>query len=347
MTIEIGIIGCGRAATELHLPALRRVGRARVTALADSDPSKLSAASERFGIGPVYPGHRELLENEAVDAVLIATPATGRVPIVRDCLASGRHALVEKPLAASPQEAEELVELARGTEVRTAVGHNLRCHRLVREARQLLADGALGELEAAFSLWSTDIALRSRIPAWRERRETLGGAVHEVAIHHFDLWRHLLDRQLERVWAVSKPGERDDDSTAISCRYAGGLPVTLLVSQTTAVQHVLEIWGRKGRMRLDLYRFDGLEVVPTGVNAGDPGVRGTSLLRTLRDLPSGVAVARRGGDFLDTYRVEWERFLAAIAGEGPIACAFEDGLAAVAAAHAAARSAATGEIVSL
>ena len=150
-----------------------------------------------------------------------------------------------------------------------------------------------------------------------------------MAIHHFDLWRHLLGRELERVLTVSKPGERDDDSTAISCRYTGGLPVTMLFSQTTAVQHVLELWGR------------------TGVNAGGPGARGKSLLRTLRDLPAGVAAARRGGDFLDTYRVEWKSFLAAIAGENRVACAFEDGLAAVAAAHAAAGSAETGEIVSL
>jgi len=347
MTLGVGVIGCGRAGRELHLPALARVAGARVVALADADPGRLQAARAASGVERCFDDDRSLLEDGGVDVALVAVPPDGYAEIVRECIERGKHVLVEKPLAASTGEARELVGLARGVEVVTAVGHNLRCHRLLIEARALIVGGAIGEIETARSVWSSDIALRSDLPDWRSRRDTLGGVIHEMGIHHFDLWRFLLDVEIEEIAALSRPGERDDDSTAISCRMAGGVPVTMLLSQRGPVQLELEVLGSEGRLRVDCYRFDGLEVDLPGASRRSLRGRLGGVLRTARQLPAGIRVARRGGDFLDTYCAEWERMLAAVAADGDAACTFDDGYRAVLAAHAAARSAATGEMISL
>ena len=168
-----------------------------------------------------------------------------------------------------------------------------------------------------------------------------------MGIHQFDLWRFLLGAELEEVAALSRPGERDDDSTAISCRLEGGIPVTMLLSQQSTVQLGVEVLGSEGRLCVDCYRFDGLEIDRPGSSVGSLRGRLAGLARTVRQLPSGIRAARRGGDFLDSYRAQWEQMLNAVASGSNVACSFEDGYRAVVAADAAARSAETGAMVSL
>jgi len=168
-----------------------------------------------------------------------------------------------------------------------------------------------------------------------------------MGVHHFDFWRFLLEREFLDIASLSRPGERDDNSTAISCRLEGGIPLTMLFSQQSTVELGIEILGTTGRLSVDCFRFDGLEVRTSESTPGSLRARLGAVAGFIGQLPTGLRVARLGGDFIDSYRLEWEQMIATIDGDAEVACSFADGYQAVLAADAAARSAATGEVISL
>lgn len=139
-TLKIGIIGCGWAGGALHLPALQSLSDSEVVALADIDQGRLNQVGDKFRIKSRYTDFRNLVEDKDVEAVAVCVPASSHAEIALAALDAGKHVLVEKPLALSMGEIDLLMEKAKGSACKAAVGFNLRYHRLVREARRIIRD---------------------------------------------------------------------------------------------------------------------------------------------------------------------------------------------------------------
>ena len=140
----VGLIGCGHVAEQRHLPALSRLDCARVVTLADLDPDRVQLLGERFGVARRYGEPHELLADPAVEVVGVLVPATDHAEVTIAALTSGKHVLVEKPLATSLADGERMIAAAAETAARACVGFNLRAHPLVARARELLASGVVG-----------------------------------------------------------------------------------------------------------------------------------------------------------------------------------------------------------
>ena len=97
--IRVGIVGCGRAATSLHAPALRRVDRARVVALSDTDSERLQRLGARCAGAAEYSDYRELLADPRVDLVAVCVPVTQHAEVAAAALHAAKHVFIEKPLA--------------------------------------------------------------------------------------------------------------------------------------------------------------------------------------------------------------------------------------------------------
>ena len=202
--IKIGVIGCGRAAEKLHLPALQKMTDAEVVALADVDKTRVAALADRFGIKERYTDYRELLERSAVDVVAVLVPAQFHVPAALAALDMNKHVFIEKPLALTLDDADRLIARAQQSDRKTVVGFNLRKHRLIEKLRKFVLDGAVGEIEAIRSCWTSAIRYRCELPDWRNSSELGGGALFEIGVHHFDLWRFLLDSEVAGIHIISK-----------------------------------------------------------------------------------------------------------------------------------------------
>lgn len=342
---RVGILGCGRAAVELHLPALRRLPRVSVVALADPDRKALDAAAERFGISSCHADIVGLLE-AGVDIVAICAPAAQHVAAALPVIASGKHLLVEKPLASDRGGCERLIEAAARSTSCVTVGFNLRCHRLVQQARALIAAGKLGPIQAVSSTWTSAIRRRRTLPAWRNARASGGGALFEIAVHHFDLWRYLLATDIAEISAYARSGEWPDETATVTARLANGALACGVFSERSSDRNTLRIMGRDGSLALDLFRHDGFELVPADEQ---PGL-GSRLRRSVRaagGIPRGLLLARKGGDYLLSYQREWQAFLDAIdARQAPIST-LQDGYSAVRAVLAAIESADRGRPIQL
>jgi predicted dehydrogenase len=224
------------------------------------------------------------------------------------------------------------------------IGFNLRWLDAVRRARELVADRTLGEVEVLHSALTSHRRFDPTAPDWRRRRDLGGGSLLEQGIHHFDLWRFLLDSEVEQVFA----GVHDGDSgAAVSARMSDGVLVQTTLSERTTPTHSLEIFGTRACLRLRLTHFDGLEVIPVGREDSAPRVRARHLCRTLRQLPRAVVELRTGGRFATSYAEQWRRFAAAARSRMAIAPTLEDGRRALEISIAAAGSASTGSPVGL
>ncbi|MGK3945125.1 Gfo/Idh/MocA family protein [Streptomyces sp. RP5T] len=119
--VGIGVIGAGRIAQAAHLPALARAEGARLVGLCD--PSELLArrVSARYE-APGYTSVEEMLDDDAVEAVIVAVPDRLHLPLASQALHAGKHVLVEKPLAGTVEEAEQLQQLAVESGLHLQVG---------------------------------------------------------------------------------------------------------------------------------------------------------------------------------------------------------------------------------
>ncbi|MCZ7573850.1 MAG: Gfo/Idh/MocA family oxidoreductase [Ardenticatenaceae bacterium] len=120
--VKVGVIGVGSVAQIMHLPYLYELDdRFEVTAIADIAPGALAVVGDFYHIDQRFTDYRDLLATD-VDAVLILTGGS-HTPVVLDALAAGKHILVEKPLAFTVREADEIVAAVEGSDRTVMVGY--------------------------------------------------------------------------------------------------------------------------------------------------------------------------------------------------------------------------------
>ncbi len=338
--LRIGFVGCGRAAAVLHAPALARVPGTAVVALADPDPGRLAELGARCRGAAAYEDYRRLLDDQRVDLVAVCVPAALHPQVAVAALRAGKHVLIEKPLALSLEDCERIAaeaSRAEATGVRSAVGFNLRSHRLLRQARDVLASGALGDVELLRTLWTADWSGAAR-PPWHARRVTGGGALLEIGTHLADLWRWLLGSEVASVRALSRSSAFDDQTATLQARMASGVLVSAAVSQRSASHNLVEVFGSRGSLRLSCYHADSLEVDLVGAPIRGVWRRMRPLVEKAAKLPAAMRAARGGGDFRMSYAHQWARIAAALKDGGPMPASVHDGRQAAAVLDAALRS---------
>lgn len=342
--VRIGFIGCGRATDQLHLPALKSLQGLEVVGLADPDPDALRRASRHVRAEHLVADYQDLLKLDSVDAVAVCMPAQRHVEIALAALEAGKHLFIEKPLALTLEDCDRLIARASGTTRTVMMGFNARWHRLTGQARAVIQRGRLGPLDLIRSVLTS---FHDRVPAWRRARATGGGALLEMAVHHFDLWRYLAQAEVEEVSAYVRSGQWEDESATVIARMSNGVLATAACAERTSQNNGLEIFGRAGSLALSFYRFDGLEYASTTSIPGDVRSRVDATTRLVRELPQAISGLRHGGEWALSYREEWRHFLACLQNGRPPACTLEDGRRALAVALAAMESASTGRSVTV
>jgi myo-inositol 2-dehydrogenase/D-chiro-inositol 1-dehydrogenase len=337
--LRLGLIGCGRVVETRHLPALRSLAQAEVVALADVNPNRLRLVAERFHVASRYDDHRALLDNPAIDAVAVCVPPQFHVEVALAALEAGKHLFVEKPLALSLDESDRLIERAARSDRKIAVGFNLRWHRLARRARTLIRRGDLGPVELVRSVWTSGMRAHQTLPTWRQRRQSGGGVLVEVAVHQIDLWRFLLETEVEEVFATSRSGLWDDETATLTARMSNGVLTTSAYSDGTSDSNEVDVYGQHGRLHLSCYRLDGLEISPTSRLPGDVGTRIRGTARLLTALLSNMSIVRQGGDYVASYRAQWQHFIDCVQHDKAVECTLDDGRRALQVVLAAAASA--------
>ncbi len=144
-TLGIGVIGCGHWGPN-HVRVFCELDRSRVVACADIKRSRLDSVRRRFPRVHTTTDYRELLADDEIDAVVIATPTRTHAAITREALEAGKHVLAEKPLCTTREEARELVVLAEETGLVLMVGHVFLFNNGIIRLRESIVRGELGRI---------------------------------------------------------------------------------------------------------------------------------------------------------------------------------------------------------
>jgi predicted dehydrogenase len=262
--LRAGIVGGGRGAFigAVHRIAAELDGQALIVAGAmSSDPAIARESAASWFLERSYASYEEMARSESrhaegIDFVIVATPNHLHFPVARAFLAEGIHVVCDKPLAASLAEGEEFVRLVAGGTALFALTHNYTGYPAVREARELVRGGRLGEIRKVMVEYTQDWlmepleSLGNKQAAWRTdpERAGAGGSVGDIGTHAANLLEFVTGRHIEAVCAdltAFVAGRRLDDDANILIRLEGGAKGTLVCSQIAC--------GEENRLSLRVY----------------------------------------------------------------------------------------------
>ena len=203
MSIKVGIVGGGKFGL-MHLRTfsqLRREGRVESVALAEIDDELLKERCREFDV-PGYGDHHQMLAREDLDAVSVVTPDFLHREIALDCIAAGKHVLVEKPMDTTTEGCEAIEQAARKAGVIVQVDFHKRFDPAHTELRETIAKGELGIPEYGYA-WVED---RIEVPRdWFPHWAPKSSPAWFLGVHMIDLFRWCIGgRNGKRVWATGQ-----------------------------------------------------------------------------------------------------------------------------------------------
>jgi predicted dehydrogenase len=322
--VRLALVGCGRIAQVAHLPAVEKAEGVELVAVSDPSGAVARSVARRRGVA-AYTDQGSVWADASVEAVIVAAPDRFHHRLATEALAAGRHVLVEKPLASTVAQAEDLVGLVDRTGLTLQVGAMKRHDQGVRYAGRFIAE-RLGQVRS-FNAWyrigdlcpgieaalfppvvAEPDARRREAAAKADRRRYLL-ATHGA--HVFDTVRFLLGEVASLV-ARHRGHDRDHVWQLLVTTAAGAVgTVTIAADVPGLPAEGIEVFGVTGAVRVDLhfpfYRraatvhayTDGAVVVPT-LTDGDAYQRQVeAFARTIRaggrpvpDVRDGLAAVR-------------------------------------------------------
>lgn len=268
--MNVGVVGCGRIVTLVHLPCLQEIKGCKIVAVADTNQHHLEETIEKFGVDESYTSHRDMLAKADIDAVVIGTPPEHHFQIALDSLQNEKHVLCEKPIATTVEESLEIKKTLgrKQKEARHHLvfmpAHNFLFTPCFSEAQKLINNGEIGRIHRIHGRAFSN--LRFYKPKTDFRVQAKGGAIEDQLPHLLYLF-HEIGGSLEKISSVeprSKDGVISDVKIEgrlareveadMSAGWGGFLPMLKL-----------DVVGEHGEISMDLLRTPyNLTVVKNG-----------------------------------------------------------------------------------
>jgi len=253
----MGVIGCGGIACA-HLPAQRSLDEMTTVAVCDVNEQAARQRAREFGIATVYHDYHHMLADRNVDAVSILLPHH----LHRDCAVAaaraGKHILCEKPMAVSLAQTDEMIAAAEQAGVVLMIAQVLRFRPVNLKARELIRDGALGQVKNVIRRrYGKSRDFRSE---WASKPEQAGGWVlYGYGSHEIDMILWLNDAEARQVYAQAQrnnPWWHDHDEMSIELRLSN----EVIASMHHSLNSPVGAWdcliiGTEGGMLLESERI--------------------------------------------------------------------------------------------
>lgn len=253
--LKFGIIGCGAIAANSFAPSLCNSEEAELVAVCRRDKGKARNFAEQFGGCSYYDSAEDLLADEEVEAVVVATPTDTHRDYTVLAAERGKHVICEKPMARDAAECRQMVEACQKAGVKLAVAYRRRLFPQVLKAKALIAEGRIGRVVSVRTHYSGWMSVGP--DEWRVD-PGIGGAMMEMAVHRLEVLLNLaaapvevsaLVETVEHPWPV-------DDTDAILLKFADGtVGVHSTVLCSNPRRDMAHIDGTQGRIMIDSLEF--------------------------------------------------------------------------------------------
>lgn len=204
--INLGIIGCGIAARELHLPALRKLSnKFNIVAVCNHTEKKAIEFSKLIGNVPYYLDYKDLLNNPNVEAVDIALPIELNYKVAIDSINKNKNVFLEKPLAANLNDAKKLVSASQSKNVVCFLAENFRYDKLYLETKKLIENNTIGKVYSVVWNVFNNLSLKDKYAQtkWRQNNKYPGGFIFDGGVHNVAALRMLFGN-IKSGYAIKK-----------------------------------------------------------------------------------------------------------------------------------------------
>lgn len=201
MSLKYALIGCGRISPN-HLAAAIK-NELEIVALCDIVPESMENIISKFNLSPstpTYTNYKELLEKEKPELVAICTESGKHGQMALDCINAGCHLIVEKPIALSLEEVDEIIHKAKEKNVKVSTCHQNRFNKSIQKVREAVEQERFGRLlhGTAHIRWNRGEDYYKQA-LWRGTWEQDGGALMNQCIHNIDLLRWMMGDEIAEV----------------------------------------------------------------------------------------------------------------------------------------------------
>jgi predicted dehydrogenase len=325
-TIVWGVLGCARIGDKV-VPPMTRAAACRVKGIASRQPGKAREAAARYGLSAAYDSYEALLDDPEIDAVYIPLPNHLHVEWTIKAVEAGKHVLCEKPIGLDAAQAMRLIEARDRTGRRIQEAFMVRTHPQWLKVRELVQQGAIGELRAIAGGFAYFNADPQNI---RNRKDVGGGGMLDIGCYPVTTSRLVLEREPRRVVALLEqdPSFATDRLGSVLMDF-GGVQASFFYSTQLANYQRMQFFGTRGRIDVEI-PFNAPADRPARLWLDD-GSRLTGESGRWVELPA-----------CDSYGVAAEVFARALLDGHEPAIALEDSVANMRVIDAVFRSAASG-----
>jgi myo-inositol 2-dehydrogenase/D-chiro-inositol 1-dehydrogenase len=330
--VNVGLIGAGRIG-RLHAEHLAfRIPQANLLAMSDIILEAAQRCAAAFDVPTAAQDHRAIMENPAIDAVVICSSTDTHARMIEDAAAAGKHIFCEKPIDFDLARIDRALAAVEEAGVKLQIGFNRRFDPNFKRVHDLVAEGKVGEPHIL------RITSRDPAPPPIEYVKVSGGIFLDMTIHDFDMARYLVGSEVEEIYVAGgvmvdpQIGQAGDiDTAVITLRFENGVVGTIDNSRQAVYGYDqrVEVFGSGGCVSAD-NNYPNTAVVSDGQ-------------RVHRDLPLNFFMER----YVDSYVAEMETFIACVQRDEEPPVTGLDGRIPVVMGYAAAKSYAENRPVKL
>jgi len=330
--LKAAVIGVG-AMGRNHARVYTEIAQAKLVGVADANPQMGQQIATKYSV-PAYVDYRELLDREKPDVVTVAVPTRYHREVAETVMAAGADVLVEKPIAATVEDAQALIDCAEALGRRLMVGHIVRFSPVIRALKEHLAAGELGKI---FQM------VCRRVGPFPSRVQDVGVVV-DLAPHDLDVMRFISGSEPIRVYAETQQKIHTDyeDLLAALLSFDNGMTGMLEINWLTPQKvRELTVLGEQGMFRVD----DLTQDLFFYENAEANGLTWSHL-----SIIKGVSEGRMVRYPIQRYeplRAELEAFTSAVLRDAPMPVSGADGLMALRLALAVVESSKTRRAIEM
>ena len=313
--MNYALIGCGRIATN-HIKAAVN-NQLNIVAVCDVKPEAMEALLAKHGLEKDpsirrYTDYRKMLEENEIELAAIATESGSHAEIALWCIDQGIHVIIEKPMAMSMADAEEIIRRSEKTGVKVSACHQNRFNVAVQETRRALEAGRFGKLShgSIHVRWNRNRDYYTQAP-WRGTWAQDGGCLMTQCIHGIDLLRWMMGDEVDEVYGVTKqqfhPYLECEDVGMAVVKFKNGAVGT--IEGTTNVypknlEETLYLFGQNGTVKiggtstnnLDVWQFADADVADErnqGLREATSNVYGHGHTSLYRDMIEAIQEDRK------------------------------------------------------
>jgi predicted dehydrogenase len=262
---RIGIMGTGKIAGVMA-GTLKKMRNVKCYGVASRSEDRARAFAEKYGIKVAYTSYEEMVLDNKIDLIYIATPHSEHYANMKLCIENGRNVLCEKAFTANAEQAEEIINLSHEKEVFVAEAMWTRYMPMLTTIKGVLSSGIIGEPTMLTANLGYDIAYKDRITD----PSLAGGALLDIGVYTLNFAAMMFGKDVDKVESIcTKMKSGVDASESITIRYNDGKMAVLNSTVNAISDRRGVIYGTKGYIVVEnINNFESVTVYDTAYKAG-------------------------------------------------------------------------------